>query len=224
LSRSARIACRARFQNTGFTAEISSLATASRSKGKARLAAVTTDQSTIYQLTNSGRWFKASLKDQNTRRWIEEAIATGEDVYVVVGYQTMIDAVALGETIGSADFQAEVQLPVSEAASATGAVVMVGNLADPAVTIQRQGDHGLRKQLVAPGEQVYAVQYRKVKFKWYSSRDLDRAALEKGSRWMVHGTVRGQEVGTNDVVEATISEEEDSDGEEIVSPNQSDNS
>jgi hypothetical protein len=144
--------------NTGFTAEISSLATASRSKGKAT------------------------------------------------------------------DFQAKVQLPVSEAASATGAVVMVGNLADPAVTIQRQGDHGLRKQFVAPGEQVYAVQYRKVKFKWYSSRDLDRAALEKGSRWMVHGTVRGQEVGTNDVVEATISEEEDADGEEIVSPNQADNS
>jgi hypothetical protein len=144
--------------NTGFTAEISSLATASRSKDKAT------------------------------------------------------------------DFQAKVQLPVSEAASATGAVVMVGNLADPAVTIQRQGDHGLRKQFVAPGEQVYAVQYRKVKFKWYSSRDLDRAALEKGSRWMVHGTVRGQEVGTNDVVEATISEEEDADGEEIVSPNQADNS
>jgi hypothetical protein len=41
---------------------------------------------------------------------------------------------------------------------------------------------------------------------------------------MVHGTVRGQEVGTNDVVEATISEEEDADGEEIVSPNQADNS
>jgi len=41
---------------------------------------------------------------------------------------------------------------------------------------------------------------------------------------LVHGTARGQEVGTNDVVEATISEEEHSDGEEIMSPNQSDNS
>ena len=33
------------------------------------------------------------------------------------------------------------------------------------------------------------------------------------------GAYEGQEVGTSDVVEATISDEEDSDGEEIVSPN-----
>ena len=72
---------------------------------------------------------------------------------------------------------------------------------------------------VAEGEQVSAVQYRKVQFKWYLSRDLDRAALEKGSRWKVHSSLRGQEIGTNDVVEAIISSDKDPDGEEIVSPN-----
>jgi hypothetical protein len=61
---------------------------------------------------------------------------------------------------------------------------------------------------VAAGEQIHAVQYRKVRFRWFSSRDLDRATLEKGNRWKVHGSLRGQEVGTNDVLEAAISEDE----------------
>lgn len=68
---------------------------------------------------------------------------------------------------------------------------------------------------MAAGEQVYAVQYRKVRFKWYSSRDLDRAALEKGSQWVVHGVVRGQ-VGTNDVLEATVSDIGQSDDKDIL--------
>jgi hypothetical protein len=70
---------------------------------------------------------------------------------------------------------------------------------------------------VAAGEQIYAVQYRKVRFRWFSSRDLERAALEKGKQWKVHGSLRGQEVGTNDVLEAAISEDEDSDREETMS-------
>jgi hypothetical protein len=61
---------------------------------------------------------------------------------------------------------------------------------------------------VATDEQIYAVQYRKVRFRWFSSRDLERAALEKGKQWKVHGSLRGQEVGTNDVLEAAISEDE----------------
>jgi len=40
-------------------------------------------------------------------------------------------------------------------------------------------------KFVAPSEQIIAVQYRKVVFKWYSSRSVDRATLESGSRWIV---------------------------------------
>lgn len=204
--------------SASFTAELTSLVSISRSSQNVRLAAVTTEQSTIYQLANSGRWFRASLKDEETRKWIEEVVRTGDDIYVVVGYQTMIDAKALGDAARLKDFHARVQLPALDvAAVAAGSVIPVNDVADPALDIHRRHDDGVRKQFVAAGEQVYAVQYRKIWFKWYSSRDLDRAALEKGNRWKVHGTVRGQEVGTNDVIDAVTSDEEDSDGEEIVS-------
>jgi hypothetical protein len=60
------------------------------------------------------------------------------------------------------------------------------------------------------------VQYRRIRFKWYSSRDLDRASLEK-NRWRMYWGLRGQEVGTNDVVEATMSDDEGSEDEKIAS-------
>ncbi len=59
------------------------------------------------------------------------------------------------------------------------------------------------------------MQYRKARFKWHSSRDLDRATLEKGSRWKTNNGLRG--LDGLDVVEATISEDEDTnDREEIL--------
>jgi hypothetical protein len=57
---------------------------------------------------------------------------------------------------------------------------------------------------VAIGEQICAVQYRKVRFKWFSSRDLDTAALDKETRWKVYWNERGEETGTNDVVEVNL--------------------
>jgi hypothetical protein len=81
---------------------------------------------------------------------------------------------------------------------------MIGDLADPALDIHGQRDDGTWRQFAAAGEQIYVVQYRKVRFRWFSSRDLDRAALEKG-RWKAHGSLRGQEVETSDALEAAIS-------------------
>jgi hypothetical protein len=88
-------------KDAGYTAASTNLVSASRSSQKAKVAAVTTEQYTIYQLVNSGRWFKAALKNQETRKWIEEVVGTGEDVYVVVGYQTMVDVIVLGDMVKS---------------------------------------------------------------------------------------------------------------------------
>jgi hypothetical protein len=89
---------------------------------------------------------------------------------LVVGYQTMIDAQAQEQSGASKNTEMRLQLPAAEvAASALTVVPSLGSVADPAVEVHRQEDHLLHKQLMAPGEQVYAVQYRKVRFKWYST-------------------------------------------------------
>lgn len=98
----------------------------------------------------------------------------------------MIEARAQGKSGASKDTKLRpggLQLPAVEVAAAALAIVpSVGSVADPLVEMYRQEDHLVHKQFMPPDEQGYAVQYCKVRFKCYSSRDLDCAAPEKGSR------------------------------------------
>lgn len=77
---------------------------------------------------------------------------------MVVGYQTMVDAKVIGDATRSKGLRGRLQLPVSEAVSeavsASGVVMMVGNLADPSFDVQSQSDQLSRRQFMAAGEQV----------------------------------------------------------------------
>lgn len=54
-----------------------------------------------------------------------------------------------------------------------------------------KGNHD-RPLYIFPGELIYAVQYRKLKFAWYRSRDLDSAQLQLGNCWLSLFTERGE--------------------------------
>lgn len=54
--------------------------------------AIGTAKSTIHQLSNSRDWFRSALKEKETRKWFEEAILDGDDIYLIVGYQSVLDA------------------------------------------------------------------------------------------------------------------------------------
>jgi hypothetical protein len=60
----------------------------------------------------------------------------------------------------------------------------------------------------AIGEQVFAVQYRKIHFSWFTTQKVDKAYLEKGNRWISYLAVRaGQPEGNaNDGVDAEVSD------------------
>jgi hypothetical protein len=78
------------------------------------------------------------------------------------------------------------------------------------------------------GELVFATQYRKVQFKWLSSREMDHAFLKKGcNRWKViplGGRTGLSDSGIDDVVEASfqdsIVEEDLPGGETYVTKDQ----
>lgn len=74
------------------------------------------------------------------------------------------------------------------------------------------------------GEQIYAVQYRKLKFKWFSSRSIESSFLEPNNRWKICSEVRGdEEEGEDDVVEVEISEDgADDEDEESESEDEED--
>lgn len=126
----------------------------------------------------------------------------GDDIFVIVGYHTMTDARIIEGVVDAADASAWLQFPVGEVLLAAGVVVPLGILADPGFEVNNSSQQGVLGRFVAVGEQVCAVQYRKVRFKWFSSRDLDKVSLEKNNRWKVYLNVRGQEIGANDMVES----------------------
>src|SRR5436853_4974412 len=141
-----------------------------------------TGQVTTYQLDNSGAWFREAIKKPTTREWIEESIEQGDDIYVVVGYYTMLNAVVVegsAELVGSS---AQLEMPVTASLAAAGVVVALDNIMDPGVNASNTNQRRIQRRFVASGEQVCAVQYRKVCFRWFSSRDLDKAFLERESR------------------------------------------
>lgn len=197
-----------------FTAVLTRLMSASRARRNKAYTQVTTDRVTTYQLGNSGSWFKSAIKTETAREWIKESIDQGDDIYVVVGYHTMLDAQVVEGAADALESSGQLGLPVTEVAlAATGVMVPLGDIADPGVAGNNIKKQGIQRQFVADGEQICAVQYRKVRFKWFSSRDLDTALLEKETRWKMYWNIRGQEIGTNDVVEVDLHDELEIEGD-----------
>lgn len=170
-----------------------------------------------YLLCNSRSWFSDACGVVEIREWLESAIEDGYDVYLVAGFHTVTDG----------HFAAGV---VSSETSGGGVAVQIGALAGgitaaPAVvdlttgidsTWQAGTKH--RRTFDAPGEQIYAVQYRKVQFKWYSSRKIDNGFLEQNNRWKLYWALRGDDDGEDDVVEANLADDsglEESESDEI---------
>jgi nucleoside phosphorylase len=68
-----------------------------------------------------------------------------------------------------------------------------------------------------PSEKVFCFEYRKVKFKWFSSRTLDNAFLELGSRWKVPSSRTDKLEDLDDIVDVTLEENIEYTAEEVFS-------
>ncbi|CAL8577087.1 hypothetical protein XPA_002934 [Xanthoria parietina] len=189
-------------------ASLDPIADVSRSKHDQGQVAIATAKSAIYQLSNSRNWFRAALQEQKTRDWFERAILEGSEIYLIVGYQAVHDAQLSKEQSVSKGNAAILRAPIAAALAMAGVVLNFGLSVDPEISRSASKSHVAGESHVALGEQISAVQYRKVRFKWYSSRNLDKAQLEKGSWWKMQWDFRGQESGVNDVVEPQLSDDE----------------
>lgn len=120
-----------------------------------------------------------------TRNWIEDAIDQEDDIFVVIGYHTMLDAHITEGNAAGTKASGRVKMPVTESLAAAGIVIPLGDVLNPGISGGDQHSQNVQRQFVATGEQVCAVRYRKLRFKWFSSRDLDSASLDKENRWKV---------------------------------------
>jgi hypothetical protein len=102
--------------------------------------------------------------------------------YVVVGYHTLVDVRIMEQSRGQSASGGNIILPVSTALATSGIVVPLGSVADPGLATSRERVEDEQRQFTAQGEQICAVQFRKVRHKWISSNKTDNMTLAE-TRW-----------------------------------------
>jgi hypothetical protein len=186
------------------TSHFTSFLSSSFSKRLSASIYVRADQAKTYHLNNPGQWFRDAVQLQETRKWIEKIIDEGEDIYVVVAYHTLQDA-RITENIGTqSSVGGNAVIPVSTALAASGVVVPLGNLADPGLEGFHGGAEDEQRKFIALGEQVFAVQYRKVRSRWFASNTVDNMTLAKKTWWEKYDRPRYLQSKAEDMIEVEL--------------------
>lgn len=174
------------------SAEIATLLSASFSKRLKTSVQITTVQAKTYYLNNVGDWFQNAVRSRDTQRWIERVIDEGEDIYAIVAYHTLLDAHIQESSGDSSADSGRIGVPLSTALNASG-VCMPFVVGDPRLGGSRGGVVNEQGSWVASGEQVHAVQYRKVRWDWFSRKRVEEMKLAKRPFWERYDRLRSAE-------------------------------
>lgn len=158
------------------------------------------------QLRNSEDIFQKICGLSSARRWLERALRRRQKVYLVVGIKTLTDAHVKQRKSRALEAEASVEIPTALAAAAGGVVLPLGDFLDVGAGLSGQKQDDEKVSFVAPGEQIFAVQYRKIEFARFSGRDIDKASLELVNSWKVYVEARGREEAAEEVVNAKVCE------------------
>ena len=190
---------------------LTTILTMSFSKQDEKHLSIYSLRNTTYQLKNSSNVFERICEIDLAKKWIEKAIGRGWSVYMVVGIQTLLDAELSERDVKANERAIDATLPISSVVGASAGIPMpLTNFLGAGGGASWSENGGTLANFIADGEQVYAVQYRKINFLWYSSKKLDNATLEKGNRWKVYWLRSGgdedevDDEDDEDVVEAEV--------------------
>lgn len=158
------------------------------------------------QLRNSEEIFQKICTLSSARRWLERVLRRRQQAYLVVGIKTLTDAHVKQGKSRALEAEASVEIPTALAAAAGGVVLPLGDFLDVGAGMSRQKQNDEKMSFVAPGEQIFAVQYRKIEFARFSRRNIDKASLELGNSWKIYVEARGTEEAAEEVVNAKVCE------------------
>lgn len=196
-----------RTETSGFHILLSTLLSGNRGSENSSDFDVSSSICTTRQLQDSDRFFEKICALRTTRAWLERIIRRRKDAYLITGIKTIIDAqVGTGKKTGTS-YEGDVQVPTSLAATAAGIPLPIPDgLLDVGTGAKRSAGISEKTSFVVPGEQVFAVQFRKLRVSWFSGRDVDNTYLESGNRWKVYLGGRGEEKDFEKVVDIEVGE------------------
>ena len=154
-----------------------------------------------YYLDNVDAKFTTMCKEKAARTWFENAFKRRKHVYMVTAIQTLTEASMELESSDVNERKAMGSVPLAKVAGNPSP----SGLGDLRLLAEYRKKKHVETGFVAEGEQIYAIQYRKVKFNLFSTRDVGEAYLEEGNRWKVMWKTMGAApAGAKDALEITL--------------------
>ena len=171
-------------------------------------------ESRTYELRSPEQHLAEVCKTAEARKWLQRRIERGGKSYVVIGLRTFIDARVRQRKQSSVGLDGEVSVPTTEVITASFGAPLLGSLLggellDVGVGAGNSRIKGQSEAYLAPGEQIYALCYREITFKWFEKRDVDSAFLKESNRWIMVDDNRsaGNNEEEEEVVEVLLREE-----------------
>ena len=159
----------------------------------------------VYEMSQPKKWFQDLCTKTEVQQWLQEGIDDGQDTFMITGFCTLKDAKL--EKKGGSSTQTKIQanIPVAEA---IGAVV-----ASEVANVGVKGSHTSKQEQLdsaeMEGERIYAICYRKVKFKWHQRSSVNDAFLQSRNIWRTFSDTRSDAEEDGKLLEVDI---EDCDG------------
>jgi hypothetical protein len=187
--------------NASFASALTSLMSAGFSKRAKAQVKITAECVKTHTLDNSDEWFNKAMEILATKTWIERQVDRGHDIYMIVGFHTITNARIVEEFVHGIGAGGQIHVPVSLSLAAFGVVAPLGEIIDPSVGGNNDCVDNTQTSFRAPGEQVCAFQYRKIRHRWLSSKSADSFRLSKSPRWSSVERGRDEEDGEDDIIE-----------------------
>lgn len=172
------------------------------------IGTLSAENATTYDLQHPREWFEEACGHAETRKFLENENENRRKVYLVVGFRTVHNGTLVKGSTWKKDKVAGARVPVPT----VGPVAMA-----PGVAVGRDIERDQDVAFDGPGEQVFAIMYRKINFKWLSRRAIGNMTLGVNNRWTAWWEWRGpeeegEEEEENDaVLEAYLTEASDLD-------------
>ncbi|KAK5994025.1 hypothetical protein PT974_07465 [Cladobotryum mycophilum] len=168
--------------HSSFGSSLTSLLSTQFSKRAKKTVRVIASQVTTSMLDNSDSWFEEATRIPATQTWIERQVDQGHDIFLIVGLHTVTDASIMHES-------------------------SLGKSYRPKHRGEHQAFAGAQSQFVVPGDQVCALQCRRISHRWLSSRHVEQFRLKR-PRWKSLEMSRDDEEDEDDTIEVDMIEGE----------------
>lgn len=162
----------------------------------------------IYTLRKPTAWFNQMCGDIEVQEWLQSQIEDGMDVHFVVGLHTLFDATTAEGLALSINHAGNLTAPLGGVPGAT-----VNPLLEGGISAQTQRGQVSVNRCTAPGEQIFALRTKKLKFHFWQTKDVTSVRLAKNSQWTMCSDNRDSNEGFVEIVEASLEDCSDEDEE-----------